>query len=133
MTVVPPVARDARRILKEKESRMKNLFVGNLSFQTTEDELRSLFESFGEVTRAEIVKDRDSGRSRGFGFVEMAEEESAEKAVAALNGKEVQGRAVTVNEARPRPERNRFGSGSRGGFGGNRFGWSARQRREPRW
>ena len=95
---------------------MKNLFVGNLSFQTTEEDLRSLFESFGEVTRIQVMKDRDTGRSRGFGFVEMAAEESAEKAIGALNGKEVQGRALTVNEARPKPERTRFGGGNgRGG------------------
>ena len=113
---------------------MKNLFVGNLGFQTTEGDLRSLFESFGEVTRIQVVKDRDTGRSRGFGFVEMAAEESAEKAIGALNGKEVQGRALTVNEARPKPERTRFGGGNgRGGFGGSEFGWSGRQRREPRW
>ena len=113
---------------------MKNLFVGNLSFQTTEEDLRSLFESFGEITRIQVMKDRDTGRSRGFGFVEMAAEESAEKAIGALNGKEVQGRALTVNEARPKPERTRFGGGNgRGGFGGSEFGWSGRQRREPRW
>lgn len=113
---------------------MNNLFVGNLSFQTTEEELRSLFESFGEITRIQLMKDRDTGRSRGFGFVEMGEEESAEKAMAALNGKEVQGRTLTVNEARPKPERPRFGGGAgRGGFSRYEFGWSGRQRREPRW
>jgi RNA recognition motif-containing protein len=113
---------------------MNNLFVGNLSFQTTEEDLRSLFEAFGEITRVQLMKDRDTGRSRGFGFVEMAEDESAEKAMGALNGKEVQGRTLTVNEARPKPERTRFGGGnSRGGFGRNDFGWSGRQRREPRW
>jgi RNA recognition motif-containing protein len=113
---------------------MNNLFVGNLSFQTTEEDLRSLFEAFGEITRVQLMKDRDTGRSRGFGFVEMAEDESAEKAMGALNGKEVQGRTLTVNEARPKPERTRFGGGnSRGGFGRNDFGWPGRQRREPRW
>ena len=113
---------------------MKNLFVGNLSFQTTEEDLRSLFESFGEITRIQVMKDRDTGRSRGFGFVEMAAEESAEKAIGALNGKEVQGRTLTVNEARPKPERTRFGGGNgRGGFGRSEFGWSGRQRREPHW
>ena len=113
---------------------MKNLFVGNLSFQTTEEDLRSLFESFGEITRIQVMKDRDTGRSRGFGFVEMAAEESAEKAMGVLNGKEVQGRTLTVNEARPKPERTPFGGGKgRSGFGRNESGWSGRQRREPRW
>src|SRR3990170_2942918 len=93
---------------------MKNLFVGNVSFQTTESELQALFEPFGEITRVQIMTDRDTGRSRGFAFVEMANDEDAAKAIAALNGKEVNGRALNVNEARPKPE----GSGPRGGGGG---------------
>jgi RNA recognition motif-containing protein len=112
---------------------MNNLFVGNLNFETTEEDLRSLFESFGEIARIELLKDRDTGRSRGFGFVEMAEKESAEKAMAELNGKEVQGRALTVNEARPKPERAAAGGYGRGGFSRQDSGWAGRQRREPRW
>ena len=104
---------------------MRNLFVGNLSFQTTEGELTSLFEPFGEITRVQVMTDRDTGRSRGFAFVEMANEEAAAKAITELNGKEVDGRALNVNEARPKPER----SGPRGGG----FGSGERQRRESRW
>ena len=95
---------------------MKNLFVGNMSFQTTESDLRSLFEPFGEITRIQLMTDRDTGRARGFGFVDMANDEEAAKAIAALNGKEVDGRALNVNEARPKTER----SGSRSGGGGGR-------------
>ena len=116
---------------------MKNLFVGNISFQTSEGELQALFEPFGEVTRVQIMTDRDTGRSRGFGFVEMANDEDAAKAIGALNGKELNGRALNVNEARPKPEggfggrggHSRGGGDSRGGGGG---GFN-RQRREPRW
>lgn len=92
---------------------MKNLFVGNMSFQTTEGELRSIFEPFGELTRVNVVTDRDTGQARGFGFVEMPNDDEATKAIAALNGKEVSGRALNVNEARPKTER----SGPRGGGG----------------
>ena len=99
---------------------MKNLFVGNMSFQTTESELRSIFEPFGELTRVNVVTDRDTGRARGFGFVEMTNDEEAAKAIAALNGKEVGGRALNVNEARPKPERS--GPRSRSG-GDNRRGY----------
>ncbi|MBI4464099.1 MAG: RNA-binding protein [Acidobacteria bacterium] len=96
---------------------MKNLFVGNMSFQTTESDLRALFEPFGEVTRIELMRDRDTGRARGFAFVDMANDEEAAKAIAALNGKEVDGRALNVNEARPKTERSsgqRFGGGGGG-------------------
>jgi len=92
---------------------MKNLFVGNMSFQTTESELRSIFEPFGELTRVNVVTDRDTGQARGFAFVEMPNDDEATKAIAALNGKEVGGRALNVNEARPKTER----SGVRGGGG----------------
>ena len=84
---------------------MKNLFIGNMSFQTTESELRSMFEPFGAITRVNVVTDRDTGRARGFGFVEMTNDEEAAKAITALNGKEVQGRALNVNEARPKTAR----------------------------
>ena len=108
---------------------MKSLFVGNVSFQTSESDLTSLFQPFGEITRVQIMTDRDTGRSRGFAFVEMTNEEDAAKAIGALNGKEVGGRALNVNEARPRPER----SGPRtGGYSRDDSG-SARKRREPRW
>ena len=106
---------------------MKNLFVGNMSFQTTESDLRALFEPFGEISRVQVMTDRETGRSRGFGFVDMADDDAAAKAIAALNGKEIEGRALNVNEARPKPERS-FGGG--GGGGGGRGGF---QRREPRW
>ena len=90
---------------------MKNLFVGNMSFQTTESELRSIFEPFGELTRVNVVTDRDTGQARGFGFVEMTNDEEATKAITALNGKEVGGRAWNVNEARPKTDRS--GGGKR--------------------
>ena len=99
---------------------MKNLFIGNMSFQTTEDELRSIFEPYGATTRIQIMTDRDTGRSRGFGFVELTNDEEAAKAITALNGKEVNGRALNVNEARPKPER----SGPRNGGGRDRGGYS---------
>ena len=97
---------------------VKNLFVGNLSFQTTDADLRSAFEAFGEVTKARIMTDRDTGRSRGFAFVEMADDEAAERAIAGLNGSELNGRALNVNEARPKPEGGRGGDrgGDRGGY-----------------
>jgi cold-inducible RNA-binding protein len=96
---------------------MKNLFIGNMSFQTTEGDLRTLFEPFGEITRIHIVQDRETGQPRGFAFVEVADDAEAAKAISALNGKEVAGRALKVNEATPRPERS-AGGGSRGGGGG---------------
>jgi len=122
---------------------MKNLFVGNMSFQTTEADLRALFEPFGQIARIHIVTDRETGQPRGFAFVEMAKDEDAAKAMTALNGKEVSGRARRVNEAAPKPERG-GGFGPRGGGGakrgGGRGGFSTedyrdatRQPREPRW
>jgi cold-inducible RNA-binding protein len=102
---------------------MKNLFVGNLPFTATEDELRGLFSAFGEVQQVRIMTDRDTGRSRGFAFVEIADDEAAAKAVADLNGKDFGGRQLTINEARPKPERKGgFGGGGGGGFGGKRRG-----------
>ena len=100
---------------------MKNIFVGNLSFNTNEDELRQLFESYGQVDRVSIMTDRDTGRSRGFGFVEMSSNEDGEKAIAALNGSQVGGRTINVNEARPKAERGGGGGGG-GGFGRDRGG-----------
>jgi cold-inducible RNA-binding protein len=108
---------------------VKNIFVGNLSFNTNEDELRQAFEAYGQVDRVSIMTDRDTGRSRGFGFVEMASSEDGEKAIAALNGSQVGGRTINVNEARPKAERSGGGGGggrdrgdrgSRGGGGGGR-------------
>src|SRR5579871_6435347 len=94
---------------------MKSLFVGNLSFQTTEGDLRAAFEPYGAVTRVQIMTDRDTGRARGFAFVEMSDNDEAEKAIAGLNGQELDGRALNVNEARPKPERGSSGSGRGGG------------------
>ena len=121
---------------------MKKIFVGNLSFGATESAVRSLFEAYGAVDSVSLVTDRDTGQARGFGFVEMTQDEDAAKAIAALNGKDFEGRALTVNEARPKPERSGGGGGYRpggGGHGGKRRGnqddyrGSARQPREPRW
>lgn len=94
----------------------KNLYVGNLPYQTTADDLREAFSKFGTVTRAQVVADRETGRSRGFGFVEMAD--GAEQAVTSMNGASFQGRTLTVNEARPREERGGGGGGYGGGGGG---------------
>src|SRR5260370_25719641 len=90
---------------------MKNVFVGNMSFQTTESDLRTLFEPFGEITRIHIVRDRETGQPRGFAFVEISDDAEAAKAMSALNGKEVAGRALKVNEATPRPDRDSPRSG----------------------
>lgn len=97
----------------------KKLYVGNLPFSTTADDLREAFEEFGEVISAELVSDRETGRSRGFAFVEMSE--GAERAIETLNGADFQGRALTVNEARPREDRPRTG-GARTGAGRERSG-----------
>lgn len=97
---------------------MKNIFVGNLDFNTSEEELRHLFEAYGQVDRVSIMTDRETGRSRGFGFVEMANAEDGEKAIAALNGSQVGGRTLNVNEARPKVERSGGGGKDRGGRGG---------------
>lgn len=97
-----------------------NIYVGNISRSVTETELREAFQAFGEVQSAAIIKDKFSGESRGFGFVEMPNKEEAEKAISSLNGKDLKGRPLTVNEAKPRTDRPRTG-GSRGGFGGRRF------------
>lgn len=98
----------------------KKLYVGNLSFGTTDSDLRNMFEEFGQVESAQVVMDRDSGRSKGFGFVEMGRDEEAQAAIKGLNGQEVDGRALTVNEARPREDRGGRSGGGRGGYGGGR-------------
>ena len=110
---------------------MTNIFVGNLSYQTSQDELANAFAQYGAVERVSVVTDRESGQPRGFAFVEMTNKEEANNAIAGLNGAEVNGRALNVNEARPREDRG----GSRGGgFARSRNGGgSGRQRREPRW
>lgn len=101
---------------------MKKLYVGNLPFSTDDNSLRSLFEAHGQVASASIVMDRDTGRSRGFGFVEMTDDGEATRAVEAMNGQQVDGRSIVVNEARPKePRSGGFGGGGgggRGGFGG---------------
>ncbi len=102
-----------------------NIYVGNLSYSVTEDDLRALFTEFGDVSSAKLVIDRDTGRSKGFGFVEMATNDAGSKAIDALHGREVSGRAMTVNEARPRedrPRRSGPGGGGRGPGGGGRGG-----------
>jgi RNA recognition motif-containing protein len=96
---------------------MTNIFVGNLSFQTTQDELYSAFANYGAVERVNIITDRDTGQSRGFAFVEMSDSSQANAAINALNGAQLNGRALNVNEARPRE-----GNGGGGGYGGNRGG-----------
>ena len=108
---------------------MKNIFVGNLDFAATDSSVRSMFEQYGTVDRVNLVTDRDTGRSRGFAFVEMGNTQEADKAIAGLNGADFQGRALNVNEARPKGEGGGGGGRGAGGCGGG-FG---RQRREPRW
>ncbi len=101
-----------------------NIYVGNLSFDVTEEDVQAAFEAFGKVESVKVIKDKYSGASRGFGFVEMASKDEAKAAIDGLNGKELKGRALNVNEARPRTERPRGGGGGGGGGGrgrGNRF------------
>lgn len=105
---------------------MKNIFVGNLDFAATDSSVRAIFERYGTVDRVNLVTDRDTGRSRGFAFVEMSNTDEADRAIAGLNGTDFEGRALNVNEARPKVQGG--GGGGRGNGGG--FG---RQRREPRW
>jgi cold-inducible RNA-binding protein len=126
------------------------LYVGNLSFRTTSDELRDAFASIGTVESASVIEDRETGRSRGFAFVEMATPEEATAAIEAFNGKDFGGRNLTVNEAKPRTDRGGGGGGGRGGYGGGRGGGGGgrggyggggggrdrdndRYEREPRW
>jgi RNA recognition motif-containing protein len=120
---------------------MKSLFVGNMSFQTTESDLRELFKDLGQVSRIQMITDRETGRARGFAFVEMPNDEEAIKAIKALDGKDVGGRALKVNEARPKTPAgprshgggDRGGGSRRGGFSNEDYRESARQPREPRW
>jgi cold-inducible RNA-binding protein len=125
---------------------MKNLYVGNLPHSTTEDELRNLFQAHGAVERVSMVTDRETGRSRGFAFVEMTDAGEAEKAIAALNGTELGGRTLKINEAKPKTDRprggqgfgrsgggQRSGGGRSGGGGRDDYQGHARQPREPRW
>ena len=122
---------------------MTNIFVGNLPYSTTEDELHSAFGAYGQVDRVSIVRDRETGQPRGFAFVEMPNAPEAEQAINGMNGREINGRALNVNEARPREERGPRGfggggGGNRGGGGGNRGGGGGNgggfnRRREPRW
>ena len=109
----------------------KKLYVGNLSYDTTDSDLQRLFEEYGTVESAQVIVDRDSGRSKGFGFVEMSNGQEAQAAIDALNGREVGGRALTVNEARPREDRGgRSGGGrGRGGYGGGGGGGGGGGRR----
>jgi RNA recognition motif-containing protein len=130
----------------------KKLYVGNLAFQTTSQDLQELFAQAGTVESAQIIEDRDTGRSKGFAFVEMSTEEEAASAIDQFNGKEIGGRMLKVNEARPRENRsgggggrgfggggNRGGGGyggnrgGGGGYGGNRGGGNSGRRSEPRW
>ena len=112
------------------------LYVGNLSFRTTSEDLRELFAQAGTVESANIIEDRETGRSRGFGFVEMATQEEANAAIEQFNGKEFGGRNLTVNEAKPRTERGGSGGGGGrgyGGGGGRDYDRGGRNDREPRW
>jgi RNA recognition motif-containing protein len=112
---------------------MTNIFVGNLPYNTTEDELQAAFAEFGAVDRVSVVRDRETGQSRGFAFVEMANSAEANKAIDALNGREMNGRAIKVNEARPREARPSGGGGFGGGGGRGRGEGGGNRRREPRW
>lgn len=93
-----------------------NLYVGNLLFDVTENEIKELFEPFGQVTEVRLIMDKFTGKSKGFGFVEMPSKEDSQKAIAELNGKDIKGRAISVNEAKPKSDRS--GGRGRGGFGG---------------
>jgi len=107
-----------------------NIYVGNLSFDATEDEVRELFAAFGQVTSVSLIKDKFTGRPRGFGFVEMATDGEAQKAIAELNGKDYKGRSMTINQARPREDSGGFGRG--GGYGGDRQGGGQSRERRGR-
>src|SRR5947209_5485308 len=108
----------ARPLARKGFLMAKNIYVGNLVWDATADDLLELFEKHGKVTRAQVITDRETGRSRGFGFVEMENDEEAQKAIDALNGFEHNGRPLTVNEAKPREDRGAGGGGGGGGRGG---------------
>ena len=121
---------------------MKKLFVGSLAWATDDDSLRAFFEQFGTVEKAEVVREKDSGRSRGFGFVEYEDDDEADKAIAEADGKELDGRNITVSESKPRPEGerpprrdNRGGGygGGRGGYGGGRGNGGGNNFRQRSW
>jgi cold-inducible RNA-binding protein len=110
---------------------MKNIYVGNLDYGVNEDQLRQAFEAFGQVEKVTLIRDRDTGQPRGFGFVEMATDSEADTAIQSLNGSQMGSRAITVNEARPRVERSGGGGGGgggRGGYGGGRGGFRGGRR-----
>jgi len=120
------------------------LYVGNLAFETSDTDLQTLFAKAGTVESVSLIEDRETGRSRGFGFVEMSTKEEGEAAISQFNGTELGGRTLKVNEAKPRENRNGGGGGGRGGFGGNRGGFGGNRNggggggnyggnREPRW
>jgi|SRR6476660_2695775 len=134
LAINPPALHTIQRIEKEMGTK---LYVGNLSFRTTSDELRDAFAAVGTVESASVIEDRDTGRSRGFAFVEMATAEEAAAAIEQFNGKEFGGRNLTVNEAKPRADRGGRGGGygggrDRGGYGGDDRGGGGYER-EPRW
>jgi len=116
--------RTGRCFLKRKGIKTMNIYVGNLLFDVTEDELRELFEPFGQVTEVRMIMDKFSGKSKGFGFIEMPSKEEAEKAIEELNAKDLKGRPMNVNEAKPKTDRG--GSQGRGSFGGGRGGGRGR-------
>jgi cold-inducible RNA-binding protein len=109
---------------------MPNIFVGNLSYQTTQEDLHAAFATYGSVERVNMITDRDTGQPRGFAFVEMSDQQGAQAAIAQLNGAELRGRVMNVNEARPKPT-----GGGGGGYSGDRSGsgYGGNRRREPRW
>jgi RNA recognition motif-containing protein len=106
----------------------KKIYVGNLAYGVSSSDLQQMFEEFGTVQSAQVIMDRDTGRSKGFGFVEMNSDAEAQAAIGALNGKDVDGRNLTVNEARPREDRGGGGRGGRGGYGGGRGGYGGGRR-----
>ncbi len=112
---------------------MKNIFVGNLSFGATEDAVRAMFEAYGTVDRVNLITDRDTGQARGFGFVEMSNNAEGDRAIAELNGREMDGRALNVNEARPKEDRGFGGGGGGGGRGKGGGGGFGGQRRGSRY
>ena len=103
-----------------------NIYIGNMSYDVTDDDLRAAFEAYGEVTSANVIKDKYSGQSKGFGFVEMSDDQKAQEAIEALNQTELKGRPINVNKAKPRTDR-RGGGGGRGGYGGGGGGGGGRR------